>query len=90
MVAAGRAALRDRGVPAGWRQSALGLGADRGPELFAAVGLAFNGRYPRDIFDLVTGLDRWVLSVAAYAAPTTDAYPPFRLDMGGREPESAG
>ncbi|WMX48446.1 DUF4389 domain-containing protein [Streptomyces roseicoloratus] len=54
--------------------------------LIAGFALAFNDRYPRDLFALIVGLNRWVLRVAAYASLMTDAYPPFRLDQGGTEP----
>ncbi len=54
--------------------------------LFAAIALLFSGRYPRSLFDLVIGLQRWVQRVAVYSALMTDEYPPFRLDQGGADP----
>jgi Domain of unknown function (DUF4389) len=52
---------------------------------FAGIALVFIGNYPRGIFDLVLGLDRWVARVAAYVLLMRDEYPPFRLDQGGSD-----
>jgi len=52
----------------------------------AAIALAFTGRYPQGMFDLVMGLNRWVYRVLVYAMLMRDEYPPFRLDIGGTDP----
>jgi uncharacterized protein DUF4389 len=66
---------------AGWSLGLVGVLV-----VVAGILLLFKDSYPRDIFDLVLGLDRWVLRVIAYGAFMTREYPPFRLDSGPHEP----
>src|SRR5262249_2689362 len=54
--------------------------------VIAAGMLLVTGRYPEQGFDFVLGMNRWVLRVGAYAGLMTDRDPPFRVDLGGRDP----
>ena len=55
--------------------------------LVALLGVLANGVYPRQVYDLVMGFNRYRYRVLAYAMLMTDEYPPFRLDRGPAEPE---
>jgi Domain of unknown function (DUF4389) len=83
------------GAFAGWNEA-----SDRSPwlsgggliSLLVLIGglvLLFTGRFPKGVYDLVLGMNRWVFRVGAYVALMTDRYPPFRLDMGDHDPPAA-
>lgn len=54
--------------------------------LVALIVVAGTGAYPQRIYDLAMGMNRWRYRVFAYVLLMTDAYPPFRLDEGARDP----
>lgn len=75
------------GVPLAFGATPLVLGGlVSALTLVAGALLLARGRYPRDLFDLIVGLDRWAFRVVVYLALMTDEYPPLRLDSGGSEP----
>ena len=47
--------------------------------IIALIALLFTGRYHKDIFRLVMGINRWVYRTTAYIFLLTDEYPHFRL-----------
>ena len=54
--------------------------------VLAGFFLLITGSYPRGLFDLLMGVNRWLYRVLIYVAFMRDDYPPFRLDQGQHEP----
>jgi hypothetical protein len=54
--------------------------------VLAGFFLLITGQYPRGLFDLLMGINRWLYRVLTYVALMHDEYPPFRLDQGQYEP----
>jgi hypothetical protein len=54
--------------------------------VIAGVFLLITRQYPRGLFDLLMGMNRWLYRVLTYVALMRDEYPPFRLDQGQHEP----
>jgi len=64
----------------GWSMARGGTNLITVLAIFAAIYILFTGKpYPKDIFKLVMGFNRWVFRVGAYTSLMTDEYPPFRL-----------
>jgi hypothetical protein len=54
--------------------------------VLAGFFLLVTRQYPRGLFDLLLGINRWLYRVLTYVAFMRDEYPPFRLDQGQHEP----
>jgi len=48
--------------------------------IIAWVAILLTGKYPRGLFDFVTGTYRWAHRAGAYFFLMTDRYPPFSLE----------
>lgn len=72
-----------------WVQVGTGLSLFGLLVFIAGVILLFTGVYSRGLFDFLMGLNRWIYRVVAYVSLMRDEYPPFRLDMGPRDPGDA-
>lgn len=46
---------------------------------FAFWAVTFTGKYPKGMFDFVSGYVRWSTRVTTYLYGLSDEYPPFRL-----------
>lgn len=55
--------------------------------VLAGFFLLITRRYPRSLFDLLLGINRWLYRVLAYVGLMRDDYPPFRVDQGQHEPD---
>ena len=53
--------------------------------VLAGFFLLITRQYPRALFDLLVGINRWLYRVLTYVALMRDEYPPFRLDQGEHE-----
>jgi hypothetical protein len=83
LVGSGWRWTTDRGT--GWNYENNNWGILGILALVAGLILLITGAYPKGLFDLIIGLNRWVYRVAAYVLLMTDEYPPFRLDGGETE-----
>jgi len=52
--------------------------------VIAGFFLLITRQYPRGLYDLLIGINRWLYRVLIYVALMRDEYPPFRLDQGQR------
>ena len=67
-------------------ESAAGISLLGSLVVIAGLILLFTRNYPRALFDLILGFNRWLYRVTTYVALMRDEYPPFRLDQGQYEP----